>query len=107
MISGLFVTFTDNRNTFITPFLLTGTLALVYGISIFYFLPMAIFEMKLNLMLQIFFLILLGMLFGLTVLSSNLHGLLGKVLQSMLLFWESRATRILLAKNISAHRSRN
>jgi len=47
------------------------------------------------------------MLFGLTVLASNLQGLLGKLLQSLLLFWERASMRSLLAKNIAAHRSRN
>ena len=82
-------------------------MALVYGASVYYFLPKAMLELKLNLMLQIFFLILLGMLFGLTVLASNLQGLLGKCLQSMLLFWEKPSMRNLLEKNIIAHRSRN
>ena len=76
-LSGIFVTFTDNRNPSVLPYVLFGTLALVYGASVYYFLPKAMLEMKLNLMLQIFFLILLGMLFGLTVLASNLQGLLG------------------------------
>ena len=67
---------------------------------VYYFLPKAMLEMKMSMMLQIFFLILFGMLFGLTVLASNLQGLLGKVLQRLLLFWEKDSMRILLAKNI-------
>lgn len=71
------------------PFVLFGTLGLVYGATIYYLLPKAMLEMELNLILQIFFLILLGMLFGLTVLASNLQGLIGSILSSILLFWES------------------
>ena len=71
-LSGILVTFTDNRNPSVAPFILFGSLALVYGASIYYFLPKAMLEMNLNLILQIFFLVLLGMLFGLTVLASNL-----------------------------------
>ena len=67
---------------------------------VYYFLPKAMLEMKMSMMLQIFFLILFGMLFGLTVLASNLQGLLGKALQRLLLFWEKDSMRILLAKNI-------
>ena len=64
-------------------------------------------EMDLNLILQIFFLILLGMLFGLTVLASNLQGLIGTALSNLFLFWESSPIRSLLAKNMIAHRGRN
>ena len=105
--SGLLVTFTDNRNPSMTPYVLFGSLALLYGATVYYFLPKAMLEMKLNLMLQIFFLILLGMLFGLTVLASNLQGLLGTLLQKVLLFWERRSMKNMLMKNIAAHRSRN
>jgi len=90
-----------------TPYVLFGSLALIYGATIYYFLPKAMLEMNLNLILQIFFLILLGMLFGLTVLASNLQGLIGSLLTSLFLFWESNSTRIILAKNVIAHRNRN
>ena len=71
-LSGILVTFTDHRNPSVAPYVLFGSLALIYGASIYYFLPKAMLEMNLNLILQIFFLVLLGMLFGLTVLASNL-----------------------------------
>ena len=88
-LSGIIVSFTDNRNQSVAPFVLFGTLGLVYGATIYYLLPKAMLEMELNLILQIFFLILLGMLFGLTVLASNLQGLIGSILSSIVLFWES------------------
>ena len=106
-LSGILVTFTDHKNPSILPYVLFGSLALVYGSSIYYFLPKAMLEMNLNLILQIFFLVLLGMLFGLTVLASNLQGLIGQILTSLLLFWENNSTRSILAKNVIAHRSRN
>ena len=55
-----------------TPYVLFGSLSVVYGTTIYYFMPKAMLELDLNLILQIFFLILLGMLFGLTILASNL-----------------------------------
>ena len=106
-LSGILVTFTDNRNPSVAPFVAFGTLALVYGASIYYFLPKAMLEMNLNLILQIFFLVLLGMLFGLTVLASNLQGLIGQILTSLFLFWEDHSIRSILAKNVVAHRGRN
>lgn len=71
-ISGILITFTDNRNPSMAPYVLFGTLSVVYGTTIYYFMPKAMLELDLNLILQIFFLILLGMLFGLTILASNL-----------------------------------
>lgn len=106
-LSGILISFTDNRNPSNGPYLFFGVLGIGYGATIYYFLPKALFEMKLDLILQIFFMILLGMLFGLTILAMNLQGLIGSLLSSILLFWESRSTRSLLSKNIIAHRSRN
>jgi len=105
--SGVLIKFTDNRNPSMTPYIFFGSLSLVYGTAIYYWLPKAMLEMNLSLIIEIFFLILLGMLFGLTVLASNLQGLVGEALSSMLLFWESNSMRTLLAKNIVAHKSRN
>ena len=47
------------------------------------------------------------MLFSLTVLASNLQGLIGQILTSLFLFWEDPSMRSILAKNVIAHRSRN
>ena len=106
-ISGILITFTDNKNPSMTPYILFGSLSLIYGTSIYYFLPKAMLEMDLNLILQIFFLILLGMLFGLTILASNLQGLIGKILTVFFLFWENKSTLNLLGKNVIAHQGRN
>ena len=106
-LSGVVVTLTDNRNYSMAPYLLFGLLALVYGTMIYYMLPKAMFEMNFNLILKIFFFILLGMLFGLTVLAANLQGVIGSILTQLFLFWESSSTRNILAKNIITHRQRN
>lgn len=49
-----------------------GVIAVIYGLSIFYYLPISILELNFKLILSIFFFILLGMLLGLTLLASNL-----------------------------------
>jgi len=53
-------------------YLVFGALSVFYGLAIYYFLPLSMLSMNFKLILQIFFLILLGMLFGLTLLSLNL-----------------------------------
>jgi len=53
-------------------YIVFGTIAVVYGLSIYYFLPLAMLSFNFALILQIFFLILVGMLFGLSLLAFNL-----------------------------------
>ena len=63
---------------------------------------MALLQENYNTMLQIFFIILLGMLFGLTILAMNLQGILEALLIQVLLFWESKSMRTILFKNLIA-----
>ena len=64
-------------------------MGVVFGVSIYYYLPMALLRENLDVMLQIFFLILLGMILGLTILAMNLQGPIQKFLIEIFLFWES------------------
>jgi len=58
-------------------------------------------------MLDIFFMILLGMILGLTLLAVNLRGILEYLLVYFLLFWEKASMRTLLLKNLIAHKRNN
>lgn len=64
----------NNQNSLTekTPYLLFGLLGTIFGTSIFFFLPYSVLSFNLGLMLKIFFLILIGMIFGLTLISFNL-----------------------------------
>jgi hypothetical protein len=64
-------------------------------------------SMNFKLILRIFFMILLGMLFGLTLLSFNLQRLFEVVLTYVLLFFEKQSMRLLVLKNLTAHKLRN
>ena len=55
-----------------TPYLAFGALSVIYGVSIFVLLPMALLDFNIGLLLMIFFLILLGMIFGLSLLATNI-----------------------------------
>jgi hypothetical protein len=59
------------------------------------------------LILDIFFAILVGLILGLTLLTSNLRGPIETILVYILLFWERKSTRALLKKNLMAHKSTN
>lgn len=53
-------------------YIVFGTISVVYGLSIYYFLPLAMLSFNFSLILKIFFFILVGMLFGLSLLAFNL-----------------------------------
>ena len=51
--------------------------------------------------------ILFGMILGLTLLASNLQGILEVVMVYLFFFWEQKAIKNLLRKNLAAHKPRN
>lgn len=50
----------------------------MFGFAIYYLIPLSLLSLNLSLFFNIFFLILLGMLFGLVVLALNMEILLEK-----------------------------
>ena len=89
------------------PLLLFGGLAVLFGIGIYFVLPGAILSFNLGLMLEIFFGILLGMIFGLTLIAFNLQRIVELILVNLLLFFEKKSMKLLITKNLSAHRESN
>lgn len=59
------------------------------------------------LLFNIFFAILIAMLVGFVLLALNAQHLLEIIFVYLLLFWERRATKKLVLKNLTAHRLRN
>ena len=89
------------------PYVLFGLVTVIFGISVYYFLPLGLLSMNLGMILSIFFAILLGMMAGLTLLATNLQGILEVILVYVFFFWESKSMRALLRKNLGAHKQRN
>lgn len=69
---AVFVQILDKRKSNIKPYLTFGIITIIYGIGIYYFLPMAMLTMNFKLLLRVFFLILLAMLLGLSLLAFNI-----------------------------------
>jgi hypothetical protein len=84
-----------------------GTLAVIYGISIYYFLPLSLLSFNFGMILRIFFFILLGMLLGLCLLAINFQRILEVALVYICLFYETTSMRKLVLKNLTAHKTRN
>ena len=84
--------------------MLFGSVSVTLGITIYYGLPLALLQINFGLILAIFFLLLMGLIVGLVLISINLQGFFEVVLMYLLLFWEAKSMKSLLRKNMLAHR---
>ena len=57
--------------------------------------------------LEVFFLILIGLILGLTLLVANLRGFIEVIMTYLLFFWERKSMRTLIKKNLVAHKHTN
>jgi FtsH-binding integral membrane protein len=89
------------------PYLISGGLLSLMGILIYFVLPLAVISFNLGLLLEIFFLILIGMIFGLTLISFNLQRTVELCFVYIMLFFETKSMKLLIVKNLSAHRESN
>ena len=87
--------------------IISGSLIFLYGTLIYYGLPLALLTLNLSLLLAIFFVILLGMIAGLTLIAYNFERLVEVFIVRVLLFWETKAMRMLILKNLVAHKEKN
>jgi len=74
--SGVQIDIKDTQYQDVTPMVLGGLLVTIYGITIYYCFPLAFLSGNYNLLLSMLFIILLGMVVGLSLLAFNLQGLL-------------------------------
>jgi len=84
-----------------------ATIATMFGISIYYFLPLSLLSFNLGLLINIFFWILVGMLLGFIMLMLNIQYLVERLVVYLTLFWTGAAIRSLIIKNLAAHRIKN
>lgn len=89
------------------PYIIFGVISVLYGVSIYYFLPLSMISLNYSMMLTIFFLILIGMFIGLVLLALNLQRILEIIMVFIFLFYERTSMRVLVLKNLIAHKHRN
>jgi hypothetical protein len=70
-VKGMYVEIMQKSKSNIVPYLIFGIITFLYGFGIYYLLPLSLLSLKLSLILQVFFFILMGLLLGLTLLASN------------------------------------
>lgn len=97
----------DPKKSDLTAYVTFGTVAVAFGMSIYYFLPLALLSFNLSLVLQIFMFILVGMLTGLSMLAFNLQRLAEIGLTHTLLFFVDSSMKAMVTSNLAAHRARN
>ena len=90
-----------------TSFLVFGASLLIFGFLIYYLLPLSLLSMNFSLLLEVFVGILLGMLFGMVMLSLNVERLFQNAIIYVLFFWEKSVIISLVSKNLVAHVMRN
>jgi hypothetical protein len=84
-----------------------GTIAIGYGFGIYYFLPLSLVSFNFSLATSIFLFILFGMIFALTVLVINFMPYINVGVARVFLFFEKSSVKIMVLKNLIAHRERN
>ena len=70
-------------------------------------LPLSVLTFNLGLLFGIFFLILIGMIFGLALISLNLQRIFELIVVYTILIYEKSSMKLLILKNLSAHRENN
>ena len=88
-------------------FIIFGSLTFFYGASIYYFLPLSLISLNFSMIGFIFIFILLGIVVGFVMLSLNIENLLQKLITHILLFFTKSFTKMLIIKNLTAHRLKN
>eukprot|EP00771_Trimastix_marina_P001974 gnl/Trimastix_PCT/3084.p1 GENE.gnl/Trimastix_PCT/3084~~gnl/Trimastix_PCT/3084.p1 ORF type:complete len:1042 (+),score=324.90 gnl/Trimastix_PCT/3084:72-3197(+) len=87
--------------------LLGGLIVAIFGACVYYLFPLSLISANLTLMMYMFFTLLMGMIFGIILLSLNIEGFIERIIVFVFLFWEKHAIRNLVLKNLVAHRLRN
>ena len=91
----------------LTSLIIFGLITFIYGASIYYFLPLSLVSMNFGLIGAIFLWILFGILLGFVLLSQNVEHLFQKILTYILFFFTKSYTKLLILKNLAAHRLKN
>ena len=104
---AIYVEILDKNKQTMGSYIIFGVISVAYGLSIYYFLPLAMLSFNFALILEIFFMILVGMLFGLSLLAFNVQRFLEIVLTHIFLFFEQSSMKQMVTKNLTAHRLRN
>ena len=97
----------DPNQTNAGIYIIFGLLSTVYAVAVYILMPQCLLSLDLGMMLKIFFLILIGLLLGLVLITLNIQSIIQILVTKLLFFWEHKAIQILILKNLIAHKLRN
>lgn len=87
--------------------LVVGVFLTAFGVGVIVVFPTSLISLNMELLLGLFFVLIVLMLVGFVFLSLNLECLLYRLLALVFFFWDKLAVRKILVKNLIAHRLRN
>jgi uncharacterized protein YacL len=96
----MFTKILDPKKSNNGSYIIFGTVSIVYGLSIYYFLPLSLLSFNFSMILNIFFFILISMLFGLSMLAFNVQRFLEIILTYVFLICEKDSMRMMVLKNL-------
>lgn len=85
------------------PYIIFGLITFLYGLGMFYVLPLSLLSMKISLILGVFLFILMGLILGLTLLAMNLQRLVEIALTYIIFFWEKPSMLKMVLNNLRTH----
>ena len=99
---------TTTTTTTTTSTFITGMISIVLGFLVYYGFPLALLTQQIVLLLSIFFIVLIGMLCGCSIIILNLDHVLHILLVKIMFVWElSSAVKTMVMANLTSHRHRN
>jgi len=84
-----------------------AVLSVIFGVSLYIFLPLSMLTFNLGFLLSMFFMILIGIFLGLALLSLNFQYVVERFVTQLFFFWTSSSFRTIILKNLVAHKVRN
>ena len=106
-IKGTFVEIMKTSAMNRVPYIIFGLITFLYGLGMFYVLPLSLLSMKISLILGVFLFILMGLIFGLTLLAMNMQRLVEIALTHLVFFWEKPSMKKMIQSNLRTHQMRN
>jgi hypothetical protein len=104
---GMYVNILQKNKKDVTGLIMFGTIAISYGFGVYYLLPLSLVSFNFSLAMTIFLFILFGMIFALAVLIINFMPYMNKVVAKIFLFFEKKSVKLVVLKNLIAHKDRN
>ena len=91
----------------VTGLIMFGGIAISYGFGVYYFLPLSLVSFNFSMAMSIFLFILFGMIFALAILVINFMPYINTFVAHLFLFFEKKSVKLVVLKNLIAHKDRN